>query len=183
MSTNTVIGIIVALVVLLGGGYLFYSYSGMSMPEDSATETTSESAAMEDSMMSEGETFASVLAAGTNVQCAFTNKFNDTQSTSGHAYIAAGGEMVRADLKAPEDEGEESHMLRKDGFTYLWGSMAPQGIKFPITEEDKGNFASQPGTSAPDTARFTCTPWIVDETIFELPEDVEFMELTLPTTE
>lgn len=163
MNTNTIIGIVVAILIVLGLGYYFFSGS---MGTNTITEPT------------QGSTFASILAAGANVQCDFTHSPEAGQQTSGRMYVANNGQNIRGSFTVSGDEPMQAEMLRTGDYHYMWGPSMPQGVKMRVTEENRGKlFESSDNTEIPEDVTYTCSPWTVDESMFAVPTNIEFLEL------
>lgn len=74
----------------------------------------------------------------------------------------------------------ESNMLHLDGWVYSWSSMSDQGFKsmssldLALEKEDliTEAFAVPEGVEL----EYDCQPWILDQSVFNLPSNINFVE-------
>ncbi len=168
---NTLIVIVVLILAVVAGAYYFMTTgqkgnAGDSMMEDGA-ETT-------------GSTLAALMAGGQSMECTFQH-VDGTNVSSGTVYFVNGAERIRGDFTLTQGTGGpmDMHMIRDGGYNNLWGTAFPQGIKTAVTEESKGKlFDSQDGASVPEDTQYNCKPWTVDESKFQLPSGIEFIDMS-----
>ncbi|MBN1162607.1 hypothetical protein JXA34_02575 [Patescibacteria group bacterium] len=132
-----------------------------------------------------------LLSVGKNYKCTYS-KTDENFSFEGVSYIA--GDKVRSDTKMTliaenEDEDNEemefeSHSLVKNKVAYTWGSMMEKGVKIDLNEiEDKTDqeLPDTPNGEAVKNMReefeYDCNPWVVDNSKFDVPTDVEFVDM------
>lgn len=167
MSINTIIGIIVAIVVIGAGGYYL---STMPAPEAPAPEGAAQT---------EGSTgtFADILALGGSSTCTVSVEVTESPA-EGTAYIS--GDEVRVDFTArPANMGSveiTAHMIQTGGYVYSWTDLLPQGVK--VKAESAAGAAESQGISANASVRYSCAPWIADASKFVPPSNVTFMEFS-----
>ncbi len=126
----------------------------------------------------------SQLSRNKGVKCTQILAEGDAGTGKGTIYMYK--DMLRFDLTIKHDEAgvKESHVLEKDGKTYVWGSLfAIPGMKnigfiyndeeesenidmIDIEELEKNNFVA-PGV--------TCSAWKPDLQKFEIPSSINFM--------
>jgi len=178
MSTNLIIGIIAAVAVVGGGTYVAMN------PEIIASITGG--ASMEEGEMNEngegasvGNTFASILALGQNVECTFSHDDDAGNRSSGTVYIANGGTELAGEfnIEASASGPMLAQIIRTGGYNYIWGSFYPQGIKTKVVNEAE-LMTSDQGSIDPDT-EFSCQAWVVDSSKFIVPTTVQFMEVNV----
>lgn len=128
-----------------------------------------------------------LLKRGQNLSCTF-DRADQTGTISGTVYIASQGQRMRGDFKLTQPDATviDSHMIRDGQYNYFWTDQLPQGTKIIISEEDIKKAEEQ--TSTPDTAgqqqvldkdfNYRCRSWSVDTSMFNLPPDKEFVDLT-----
>src|SRR5690606_14824855 len=101
--------------------------------------------------------------------------------TSGMMYLAESGERIRVDFNVEPAAGTpmDGSIIRKDNISYLWSSAMEEGIKVAITEENKTDIfiGDQPGDIDENT-QFDCVAWVENPNMFELPDGVEFMDMS-----
>lgn len=160
------VGIIVAVAVVGGGIYAFTGSNGTSVDENSSEK--------------ELQTFGALVARGESVECTFEHD-DGINMSNGVAYMTDGAERIRGDFTVIHNgETMEGHMIRKDGYNYVWGSFYPQGVKMRVTEENRNEFVSgnDDGEATIDeNTEFECTSWRVDDSKFDLPAGIEFIDV------
>src|SRR3989344_2307837 len=174
------IGIIVAIVVVVGGG----AYVAMnpeiiaSLTGGAQTEGETEIGSEEGDNASVGNTFASILALGQDVVCTFNRDDGAGDSSSGTFYITAGGSQMRGDFSSTQNgTPTDGHLLRTQGYSYMWSDSAPQGIKTQVVNETELTAEGQSGGIDKHT-EFACQAWSVDNSTFTLPEGVVFTDMS-----
>jgi predicted small secreted protein len=130
--------------------------------------------------------FFDLIKAGKNVKCTFEGK-QENATMTGTIYVS--GKNARSDyeMTVPTSEGEqtpgklEMHMLVKDDWAYTWGDMLG-GMKMNVKEmEQLGKSAATPTQQKPklpENVDFKCKKWSVDNSVFEVPTNVEFPDIT-----
>lgn len=172
MNTNTAIGVVVGMVVVLGGGY--YLMNQNSTPTDmsaiGAQEETGETAQAGTVKGS----FASLATRGGSWKC--TVDTSTAQSVSSGVTYVSGGK-VRADFTTSVQGygAVESHMIADGEDVYTWSSMMPQGIKSKMTMQGTGGAeTSGQGMNANMEYSYDCQPWSADSAMFAVPADITF---------
>ncbi len=163
-----IIAIIAGIVVVGGGIYVVTTQSpqaGPTVTEQSSTQTI--------------DSFAELVQRGQPVTCTFTHD-DGTNRTDGTVYMTDGAERIRGDFTLQQTgvEPMEGQMIRKDGYNYVWGSFYEQGIKMAVTESNQEQLFGddQKNAAVDEDTEFTCTTWRVDNSMFDLPTDVEFVD-------
>jgi hypothetical protein len=168
---NLYIAILIGGAVAAGGGYVAYQqYQAPEEPEGETEEMTA--AEMRG-------TFAAMLALGQNLVCTFEHDDGENVS-SGTVYMADGAARIRGDFNVVASAGGpmEASMVRVDGYNYLWGSFMESGVKVKVTEEDEGKlFSDESDVEIDENTDFDCDLWNVDASKFNLPSDVEFIDI------
>jgi hypothetical protein len=181
MSTNLLIGLFLALTVAAGGGYVVYSnmQSNAEVAQEIEIEDKKLQPASNDSVSG---TFASLLGLGQNLRCGFS--YNEGPNvSSGTVFITENGKKLRGDftIEASAAGSMEMHMLRKDGYNYIWGSSMEQGMKMKVEAGSEGELfvSNDQSVSIDENTTYNCVPWNVDAKVLALPADVEFLDLSL----
>lgn len=180
MNTNIVIGIVVALVLAGGGGYAVYT----SMQNETTTELSAQTQQQQQLVPSSDQirgTFATLFGLGQDLRCEFS--YNDgTTISSGTTYIAKGGERIRGDFMITNKAAGpmEAHLIRDNGYHYMWGTLMGQGIQMKIEEGQEGQLFTDDAGEMPidENTEYTCMPWAMDQSLFAIPADIEFMDLS-----
>jgi hypothetical protein len=123
----------------------------------------------------DSSSFTRLMAEGRSVECSF-QKFDASQK--GTIYIDGG--QMRMDSMVNDRGTEKSmHMIRRDEKMYTWGeSMEGRGIIMSASMGEAGGpmGGMTQGQNMDEEMDFTCQPWSRDESKFEVPSDVEFMD-------
>lgn len=170
MSTNTIIGIIVAIIVIGGGAWYFTSgKSGGTEAQRGASDEAKE--------VNAGEgTFASLVGRAGSWKCDIKTYVENAPS-EGTVHISDG--KVRADFTSViGNETVTSHMISADGYVYTWSDAYPQGMKMKIPEGDATAVPGNQGGVSPDAnVEYSCAPAGASLEAFVPPSSVSFMEL------
>lgn len=175
MSTKYIL-IGLAVVVLLGGGYLLFSNS--AAPQQNATQGT-QADTTQDATGNGAFTgsLADLVGRGGDWKCTFGSEGTGF-SSSGTSYVSQG--KMRADFTSKIEQLKQtvdSHMIQDGGFVYVWTSLAPQGFKAKTTlgTKDSATQFNAQGVNIDQKYAYNCTPWTVDGSLFDLPTGVTFV--------
>ena len=176
-NKNLVIAVVVVvLILLLGvGGYLMLNKNAPSTSTQNTQQTTKDKT-------QSGQTTKSLLdlvKMGQNLRCTYKTTIANG-STEGTVYIS--GQNVRADftVNVSGQEPAQTSMIRKGDTTYVWGSTMPdKGIKM-TTSLDKMSEDKQTSQYVDPNQKinYSCSPWNVDSTLFTVPNNIEFTDMT-----
>ena len=193
---NWIIGLVIAAVVVVGGGYVLMS-GGYSMEEGGVTVATGDvtgdgaedtAAAKEmdkstpklmEKVSFTGSWMDLVKRGGTYV-CEVDHS-SAVDVSSGMVYVS--GTDVRGDFTSKTAAGTvTSSMLKKGDMVYVWGGGMPQGVKMQATMME-GSAGASTGTSgqvvdAKQEYGWNCTPTTPDASKFALPKGIEFMDVS-----
>ncbi len=168
--SKTVVGIMLAVLVVAAGGWYFYSHTSGSNAMMAGNTAESSSGTLKD-----------LMARGTS-KCTVANSQPNSES-SGIVYIGDG--KMRGDFKTTTTEPAmtiESHMISDGEFMYTWSDAMPQGVKVPVAS---ANMSGQPNAPKNDQVEmynsqvnYECDSWRVDQKQFEIPSDVTFVDIS-----
>src|SRR3990167_280491 len=170
MNKQLLIGI--ATVLIIGGGYFFYSQSS-GKP---ATNNPSISG------MVKG-TLQDLFARGANLQCTF--KYDDESNmTDGIVYLS--GKKMRGEFSLTQNDGKimKSHVIRDDVYGYTWLDGQKQGTKIKIetseeiTKDQEDEKDGELFALDNKDVDYDCKPWIVNKSMFTPPSDVQFQDIS-----
>jgi hypothetical protein len=169
-------------ILLLG----FVSLTLTACTKKVGEKGVTENGGAKETTANEGETFSSSLKdlmnLGRSVKC--TYEFSDGQVTSkGVTYVS--GEKTRSEATVVTPEGEEiiSNTIVEGNTMYSWSDQDKKGIKITWSDEDMDEDMDLP--EAGDSYEYNdlnkemdykCSPWIPDNSKFEAPNDVEFVD-------
>ncbi len=172
MNTNTAIGVVVSVVVVLGGGY--YLMSQPRVPANPVFTRSQDQVAEQAEAGSVRGSFASLAGRSGSWKCTVDTSALEAVS-SGVVYVSGG--KVRGDLTTSvQGYGNvESHMLADGTDVYTWSSMMSQGFKAPMTAQGSGSAApSGQGMDANMEYSYDCQPWSADAALFVVPANITF---------
>lgn len=170
--SNTWLGAIIALVVAAAGAYYF-------LGKDESKEGVNNEEVVVEEKQSRKLTFADLFVLGEDFECEFSHD-DGLNKSSGTAYLAESGERIRVDFNVKSSAAGPitGHIIRNGGLNYLWSSAMEQGIKVAVTEENRQDlFTGNDQNSIPEDTEFDCVSWIENPSMFEVPSDVEFMDM------
>ena len=196
MTNNSKIILIVLLVLLLGGGYFVYanvlsksSGSDSANVESTGTVEKSERSDTGDNSEFKGDVFG-LLALGTSQKCEMKSVASAGEF-SGDYYISGGRVYANIKTTAADASETEMHTLVDGDNMYTWSyTPSKYGVKMSLAASKEaaekakatyGSTADQPTQKYPDLSAqqtFECSPWIPDASKFELPDDIEFTDLS-----
>jgi hypothetical protein len=154
--SKSVLGGIIAVVVVAAGAYLVWGRLGSAPAAQSTATTTPQTASFKE------------LAAMPPQECAFTSA-NATQGT-----VATANGMVRADFTG-EASGKPiaGHFIMRDNTSYVWMDGMAQGFKNSLAATTS---APQEEAVSPDErVSYSCHAWAPDESRFALPAGITFL--------
>jgi hypothetical protein len=175
---NKTILIAIALLVLLGLGYGAYSLTRNNSNDNNQDNNNSDDS---------GSLLEDIFAAGGNYSCSYSA----TDATNGFAqaeiFVTDSGAKYYSEFTARQ-EGEDdvkTYMIKDQNYAYTWTSESDEGYKYTLTDEDEGNLYpasddfsnSNSGLEAAFGYTYDCDPWSVDNSKFNLPDDVEFIDV------
>ena len=163
---NKKVIVIAAAFVLLG--------AGCAKKVEVKQQTTTEAGQQGES------SFKDFLASGKSQKCEVSFKSADTTS-SGTMYVASG--KMRGDFSATvQEKSVQSHMIVKDQTVYSWveGLGMSAGFKTSLNTSD-ANKAQSRSVDVNQKVSYTCQSWTEDDSMFTLPQGVNFNETSAIT--
>lgn len=155
---KTVIGIIIAVLLVGVGGWYFYS--------------SRNSAANKPQLM---QSMKELIASGVSQKC----DFSEPQSnTSGTIYIAGG--KVRGDFTSTSPSGVVGgHMISDGTSVHTWMEGMTQGFtsSFDMSGAPGGGDTQQ-GLDPSKKTDYKCEKWSADESKFQLPSGITFVDMS-----
>lgn len=118
------------------------------------------------------------------IECTF--RFNDENvAGEGTSFIADGQIRVDALYSMTAGESMTSSYILTDETTYVWtsGGSTNVAMMFP-TDNDTMDFeaAAEDETgqfiNPAEAVQYTCAPWVVDNSVFTPPADIDFMDFS-----
>jgi hypothetical protein len=132
---------------------------------------------------------ADLMAKKSPVNCQVSFDQNGTTQTQS---IYFDGTNLRTDMVMTiAGQQNTTHIVIKDSWEYMWSDSAIAGmtantgtkinfsqLQKPQTPVATGTTPSNGGLDTQKTMNFSCTPWIVDASKFDLPANIKFQDLT-----
>lgn len=174
MNNTWILAAIVAVAVVVGGYYFFSGKSDMTLSGENMSEEESTEAKANQKL-----TLTDIFFMGEDFRCEFAHD-DESNKSSGVAYIADAGERIRVDFEVKESAAGSmsGSVIRKDNYSYLWSSSMEQGIKVTITEDNKQDlFAGGQEGTVDENTEFDCVSWVENPAMFDVPSDIEFMDI------
>jgi hypothetical protein len=131
-------------------------------------------------MMESGKnSLMGLMGMGKNLQCDFNYETAGKAGSKGSVYIS--GKKVRGEFGS-EVNGKQTmmNMMQDDGYTYVWGSALPEGIKMKV-DTSKNNDTTSGSSQYFDPNQemnFNCKTWSVDASKFVLPTNITFRDMS-----
>jgi len=171
MKNKVVIGVI-AVIIIGAGVWYFISQSGKGgAPIVSAPVANSNGTSL--------DTLAAILASGRPVKCTVAPTA-DNGNMSGTFYIANG--KTRGDYSVSEGAQPMSGHMIVDGQTsYSWFEGQPTGFKVtaaPVSGNENAPAAAKQGFDPNQKIGYNCSPWSTDASLFTLPANVKFNDMS-----
>lgn len=165
MIAGAVIAVVIVILVAVFMMMNKSSQPSQATPVTEQTQTDSEG-------ITTG-TIESILAGGKNTTCDIVYEDN-----TGVGKIYVSDKKMRGDF-ATEVDGKavESSMIYDGEYSYIWSGL--QGTKFKIdpTVATPDPSAKQ-GADLEQKVKMKCSSWTVDNSMFAMPADVKFTDLT-----
>lgn len=188
---NWIIGLIIAAVVVVGGGYAYMQSTsstegGVAIAtgdvtgdgvEDTAKVTDKSTPKLMESIPFSGSWNDLVKRGGTYV-CE-VNHSSAVDISSGSVYVS--GTDVRGAFTSKTAAGVvESNMLKKGDMVYVWGGGMPQGLMMKASAMEGQSSTGTTGDVVDQNQKYdwNCNATAPDATMFALPAGIEFMDLS-----
>ncbi|MFH0804121.1 MAG: hypothetical protein V1896_00780 [Candidatus Zambryskibacteria bacterium] len=163
---------VIIIIIIIGGFYLFVYKAPVTQQSEKVSENRS---------------IADIIALGKPYECSFS-KSDGSSRVAGVIRIADG--KVRGDFDLnmiiPEGVQQEgpsnfaSHLIIKDGISYIWTSLQAIGYKSPAVQSTESNaspIAQAQIVGIEDKEDYACSDWGVDPKTFEPPSGITFLDL------
>jgi hypothetical protein len=138
-----------------------------ALPTASAQSTSTEK-------VSKKIPFGEFMSKGGSYKCAITQKMANMIS-EGTVYMH--DKLVRVEFATNlAGQSISTTMVARDGYMYSWTSTTPgKGYKMKVGGESGKTATTSTYTwNGSQVGEYTCSPWIADDSLFELPKTVVF---------
>ncbi len=174
---------LIALVFLGIPAVAYFGYKSLNKIEKDA-DTVSDTGKIIQETENIKTNIQELINEGRPVKCSY-NVTTDQGSSSGIFYVS--GEDMRTESKVVTgDTTTESYVIKKGEIIYMWDPVTLSGYQMAATEEMIDNdIESYESAEIPDIMKdintnmdYDCDTWIIDNSMFDLPENVTFMDLS-----
>jgi hypothetical protein len=169
--------IIILLLLVVGAGAVMmmkkpYSLSTAALPTTTQLEQTQ--------TQNNPGTLRDLLTAGKTQKCTFSD---DTKLTTNNITIYAANGKIRGDIITNTGKLKiNSHVIYDSSYSYIWTDNNNKGFKFPITQPSQVTPSSQNGSlDLNKKVNYICENWNEDDSVFQLPTDINFQTMTIPS--
>lgn len=175
-NKQAIIGIVAAIIILVGaGGVFLYSQNKSSTEPNTtvATQETNENTSLENNLVA-------ILKSGKNQKCTFTYADESGNKTNGTAYIS--GDKMRTNVTSSTN-GKSStiYVIRNGGDNYIWGSDFPNntGMKMTLSIDEYINNEDSKKYFDPNlNADYDCSDWTPESSMFTTPANIKFQDIS-----
>ncbi len=188
-NNKKIIYTVIAVLILLASwiaykAFVPKTYSGTDTPATTMVENKNEQPTTQE--MTIKGTLESLLARGAVMKCTYSMDI-ENNVTSGTTYVS--GKKMRGDFTVNiNNTMMQSHMISDGTTLYTWTDQMPQGMKMMMPTTNDQNPTDKQPEQQPDTTinlqqeyDYSCSPWIEDASIFAVPTDIEFVDLSEQT--
>lgn len=183
--TNWISGLVLAAVVVVGGGYYVMNSGSLSVTQtEDVAEQEADAVAdkvtpkLAESALSFSGSWNDLAKRGGNYVCE-VNHSSKLDISSGTVYVS--GTSVRGEFVSQTSVGAvASHMLKVDNKVYVWGGGMEQGIMMQASAmEGQGSTqTSGQGVRANQKYDWACRATGTDASKFVVPTNIEFVDLS-----
>ena len=118
---------------------------------------------------------------GKDMKCVYSQK-DESGNYEGTTYTS--NKKLRSDftVKNSDNSSYESHSIMDSEYMYIWTTLSNQGTKIKLseyqTEENNADMKAGKQADVNQNYDYKCSPWIKDNSKFEVPTNIEFKDLT-----
>lgn len=174
---NKNIGILIAVIVIAGGAYLFMQ--NKSGDEQNKTKGDYSSASTQST--EDNSSLKNLMASGKSQKCTFSSEDSGVAST-GTFYVSGG--KSRGDISSNvEGKATTTHMIYDNNSSYVWMDNSSTGFKMAINKDDvkaAQDSSKSQGVDPNKNYKFNCSGWSTDNSMFSAPTNVEFKDFSIP---
>jgi len=175
-NKQAIIGIVAAIVILLGAGSVYLLNKNKTVIQPAATSTATQQTTSSNNASQ--SSLKDLFTMGSNKKCTFDTK-TATSETTGTFYVS--GTNARGDL-ATTTNGKTSstNLVRNNDTFYIWGDSLPSGVKMTMSVDEmasKMNGGQYSSINPNEKVDFKCDNWTVDSSLFTPPASIKFMDM------
>jgi len=175
-----IIGAVIVVIIIIAAAAVFTLSKKSQAPsqEPTVSQLTEEGT---QEVTSKGS-IKDLIGLGKNVTCTITYP-TDEGTSNGTVYVA-GDKRLRGDFTINfQDQEMDSHMIQDGIWVYTWSSATPQGTKMKVEENvpTPTPGAQTQNFDANTQVDYKCSNWSVDNSKFQPPSNIQFVEFSMPT--
>jgi hypothetical protein len=178
-NKNVLITVVVlALIVLGAGAYFTLGNKGGQGPKGGPSASQNQGPAPQNSP----KTLKDLLASSISQKCTFTNTTEDASTTMDGVVYTSGGK-IRGDFTSKTQEKTYvTHIVVENKTNYMWMDDEKAGYKITIDETTATpSTEGQQTNTAVDMNKsfdYKCSPWVADNSLFAVPTNVTFADMS-----
>lgn len=172
--------IVIVVVVLAIGGSIYLSKNKKEGSNNSNTRMAEKALSSENLgaklslEVNEDGTIRDLMELGKDAACGFTTVANGYESR-GVIFVTTSGD-VSGDFEVNTgSDMVESHLVLKDKVSYLWSGS--EGVKMTVPDTAEEEIAEESPIGLDAEFDFDCYNWTKDDSRFEIPDDIEFLDI------
>lgn len=168
---SKIIGIIAAIVIVgLGAWYFTQNNNSGEVQNDSMMANDQTELAIENTSLKE------LMTRGQDIQCSWEDT---TDQSSGTIYVSK--DKARGDFTViDENQTKIGHMILVSNTSHIWMDGDSRGFKVSLQNNTEADTSSSQGVDPNKDYNYSCSSWEADNSLFELPADVNFQEFNIP---
>lgn len=168
---SKIIGIIAAIVIVgLGAWYFTKNNNSGEVQNDSMMANDQTELAIENTSLKE------LMTRGQDIQCSWEDT---TDQSSGTIYVSK--DKARGDFSVmDENQTKIGHMILVSNTSHIWMDGDSRGFKVSLQNNTEADTSSSQGVDPNKDYNYSCSSWEADNSLFELPADVNFQEFNIP---
>lgn len=173
MNKGILIGIVIVILLALGAGAFVLSNKtpktsvlNDQMTPGAQTQNANQKKSLKD-----------LMGLGLTQECKFTDSVSGSQGV-----VHTQGNKIHGQFTINlESQTMVSNMLSDGENIYIWSEGQPQGMKMAISSMDDFSDAPEDQKGSVDLNQqvdYSCGVWVVDPSVFEIPTNIEFQDLS-----
>lgn len=182
MNKKVLYAVIAVIVLLLVGGAVFVMSTKNKPATTPSTTTGTVTNKVQEPTKAGPKSLKDLLTAGVPQKCTFKD-VSDQVNMEGTSYIAGG--KMRGDFSTTvEGKTSTGHSIFDGKTSYVWMDGTSTGFKMEVDPSvtSTPESSTQQGLDLNKTLDYSCGVWIVDQSLFNPPEDVTFTSFAVPNT-
>lgn len=172
MNKGILIAVAVVILLAFGAGAFVLSKKSTQPSTTSNNQTTTQTESAQSK-----KSLKDLMGLGITQEC----KFTDQTSASQGVVHTSGNKVHGRFTTTVEGQTMVSNMLSDSETIYIWTEGQAQGMKMTVSSMD--DFSDAPdeqkgSVNLNQQVDYSCGVWVVDPTVFEVPTNVEFQDLS-----